>query len=80
MSVSLSVCFDHSVIKLDFNFNRVLQRCNVEVYETIGNMLSDFTAHEKAVNVVVDMLRKDQVIYYEMSYSSANFVLWCITG
>jgi dynactin 1 len=50
-----------TLLRLLNRINRVLECCDVTVYDTVRKLFSDLTAHEKAIDLVVEMLGKEEL-------------------
>ena len=42
---------------------RVLGECDVQMYRQVGGLRDDLIIHEKALDILIELLKKEQVQY-----------------
>lgn len=48
-------------------FLRVLAECDVQMYRQVGGVRDDLAIHEKALDILIELLKKEQVQMYMYS-------------
>jgi len=55
-----NVCFGYSVTRVVF-ISRILNECGVQLYRQMGGVRDDLNIHEKALDILIELLKKEQV-------------------
>ena len=50
----------------------ILEECDVQLYRQMGGVRDDLTIHEKALDVVIELLKKEQVSVVSVHESHAS--------
>ena len=48
---------------------RILKECDVQLYRQMGGIRDDLNIHEKALDILIELMRKEQVQYYNINDS-----------
>ena len=51
----------HLSLSLSLSYSRVLNECDVQMYRQMGALMDDLGLHERALDILIELLKKEQV-------------------
>ena len=59
------------ILRMYIAFCRVLETCEVQLYRQMGSLRDDLALHERAIDLIIEQLKKEQVLYvYSLLWTS----------